>query len=49
VESALARVALTATGKGLELVADLNDSCPELVIGDVARFRQVIINLLSNG
>ena len=49
VESALALVALTATGKGLELVADLNDSCPELVVGDVTRFRQVIINLLSNG
>ena len=48
VESALALVALTATGKGLELVADLNDSCPELVVGDVTRFRQVIINLLSN-
>jgi signal transduction histidine kinase len=49
VESALALVALTATGRGLELVADLNDSCPELVVGDVTRFRQVIINLLSNG
>jgi signal transduction histidine kinase len=48
VESAPALVALTATGKGLELVADLNDSCPELVVGDVTRFRQVIINLLSN-
>src|SRR5659263_649866 len=48
VESALALVALTATAKGLELVADLNDSCPELVVGDVTRFRQVIINLLSN-
>ena len=49
VESALALVALTATGRGLELVADLNDSCPELVVGDVTRFCQVIINLLSNG
>ena len=48
VESALALVAFTAGAKGLELVADLDEHCPELVTGDVTRFRQVMVNLLSN-
>ncbi len=48
VESALAVVALAASRKGLELVADLDDSCPGVVSGDVTRVRQVLVNLLSN-
>ncbi len=48
VESALALVAYVADRKGLELVADLDGSCPDLLVGDVNRFRQVMVNLLSN-
>ena len=48
VESALGLVALAADHKHLELVAELTDTCPEMVVGDVTRFRQVIVNLLSN-
>ena len=48
VDSALALMALAADQKGLELVAELADDCPELVVGDVTRFRQVIVNLVSN-
>jgi len=48
VESALALVALPASDKGLELVAQLDEDCPELVVGDQTRFRQVLVNLLSN-
>ncbi len=48
VESVLATLALTAAGKGIELVADIDNACPQLVVGDVTRFRQVITNLVSN-
>jgi len=48
VESALAVVAVAVGDKDLELVADLDDSCPAVVVGDITRFRQVMINLLSN-
>ncbi len=47
-ENALALVALTANTKNLELVAHVDDSCPQLVVGDVTRFQQVLVNLLSN-
>jgi len=48
VENALAVVALAASRKGLELVADLDDSCPGVVSGDITRVRQVLVNLFSN-
>ncbi len=48
VESALALVAALDPGKHLELVADLDPHCPPVVVGDVTRFRQVILNLVSN-
>lgn len=34
--------------KGLELVASIDPQIPDLVVGDALRFRQVIVNLLSN-
>jgi len=48
IEGALALVAVPASRKGLELVAQLDPDCPELVVGDVTRLRQVVANLLSN-
>ncbi len=48
VEGALAVAAVAVGDKDLELVADLDDSCPAVVIGDITRFRQVLVNLLSN-
>ncbi len=41
-------MAAEAEAKGLELLCDLETSCPEVVIGDVTRLRQILVNLLSN-
>ncbi|HEX8510467.1 MAG TPA: PAS domain S-box protein, partial [Propionibacteriaceae bacterium] len=48
VENAVALVAHVADDQGLELVTLLSSDCPRLVVGDVTRFRQVIVNLLAN-
>ena len=37
-----------ATEKGLELVYWMSASVPEVVVGDLVRVRQILINLLSN-
>ncbi len=34
--------------KGLELVLDVHDDVPDVVIGDAGRLRQILINLLEN-
>jgi PAS domain S-box-containing protein len=47
-EDAVAGVALSAERRGVELVAELDETCPRLVLGDVARFQQVIVHLLAN-
>ncbi len=41
-------VAAEAEAKGLELGCQLETSCPEVVVGDVTRLRQILVNLLSN-
>ncbi|HEU0101458.1 MAG TPA: response regulator [Mycobacteriales bacterium] len=48
VESALSLMALPAHAKGLEMVADIDSGCPELLVGDVTRLRQIVVNLVSN-
>jgi PAS domain S-box-containing protein len=48
VESALGVVAINADAKALEMVADLDSSCPDLVVGDATRLRQVMVNLVGN-
>jgi signal transduction histidine kinase/DNA-binding response OmpR family regulator len=48
VESAVALVALAAAGKNLELVVEVHDGVPEVLVGDVTRLRQVLVNLLGN-
>ena len=34
--------------KGLELIVDMDPSCPRIITGDAGRFRQVIMNLAGN-
>ncbi len=48
VEETTGIVAIQAEAKGLELRAELDPKAPELVTGDVARLRQVLLNFLSN-
>ena len=48
VEGCLDVVVVAATAKSLDLVSYLDDSCPETVVGDADRMRQIVINLLSN-
>lgn len=47
-ETQLDLIADLARRKGLDLVAAINDCVPRQVLGDQARLRQIIANLLSN-
>ncbi len=48
IESALDLVAYQASEKGLELLYNVAEDIPAVVIGDVTRLRQIIANLLGN-
>ena len=48
VEETTGIVAIQAAAKGLELRAELDPRTPELISGDIARLRQVMLNFLSN-
>jgi signal transduction histidine kinase/DNA-binding response OmpR family regulator len=41
-------LAMRAHEKGLELLCDVDDDVPDALLGDAARLRQVIVNLLGN-
>ena len=47
-EDALDLIAPEATAKGLELVYTIEPDIPPMLIGDVTRLRQILVNLLSN-
>jgi PAS domain S-box-containing protein len=48
VESALDIVAAAAAAKGLELAGLVDPQTPAAIVGDAARLRQVVVNLLTN-
>jgi signal transduction histidine kinase/DNA-binding response OmpR family regulator len=48
IEVAARTVALRAHQKRLELICDVQPGVPEAVVGDPIRFRQVLVNLMSN-
>ena len=48
VDEAVDAVALRAAEKQLELLIDIDRSCPTMYRGDPTRLRQVLLNLLSN-
>jgi PAS domain S-box-containing protein len=47
-EITLKTLALAASGKGLELVCEVQPNVPKIMHGDMPRLRQVLVNLLSN-
>ena len=47
-EDTLEVVAVTAQGKGLELISSISSDIPQRVIADDTRLRQVLVNLLAN-
>ena len=47
-ESTLKTLALRADEKGLELLCEIAPEVPEMVRGDAARLRQIIVNLAGN-
>jgi PAS domain S-box-containing protein len=49
VESALDIVAASASARGLELACLVDRDVPAAVLGDPARLRQILVNLLTNG
>jgi signal transduction histidine kinase/DNA-binding response OmpR family regulator len=48
IEEALQLVAPKVAGADIELTYALDDAMPRLVVGDAARLRQVLVNLLAN-
>src|SRR4051812_18762548 len=48
VEESLDLLAARATEKGLNLLYEFDVHTPEMVVGDVTRLRQVLVNLLAN-
>ena len=48
IETSLDLIAPKTTDKRLELVANIDQTVPKMIIGDITRLRQIILNLLSN-
>ena len=47
-ESLIATISYKAEEKGLDLVLDIADDVPEILIGDGLRLNQILLNLVSN-
>ncbi|HEX2089388.1 MAG TPA: response regulator [Actinomycetota bacterium] len=48
IESALDLIGPVAASKKLDLAYDIEEGTPEAIMGDVGRFRQILLNLLNN-
>ncbi len=48
IEDVISLVAESAHAKGLELIVDVGPMVPSVVVADVGRIRQVLLNLVSN-
>ena len=48
VEEALDMVAPHAGGKSLDLVYEIQPSVPQVIVGDMAHLRQILVNLIGN-
>ena len=48
IEDVVELISPRAQAKGLEIAADVDERLPERVLGDVARLRQVLLNLAGN-
>jgi CheY-like chemotaxis protein len=48
VEGALDLMAARGAEKGIELIGDVRTGTPRMVLGDVTRVRQIVLNLVSN-
>jgi signal transduction histidine kinase/DNA-binding response OmpR family regulator len=48
VEEALQLVAPRVVGTGVELTYVVDETVPQLIVGDVGRLRQILVNLLAN-
>jgi two-component system sensor histidine kinase/response regulator len=46
--SALKTLAIQAAKKNIELICDIRPEVPDRLVGDAARLRQVVVNLVSN-
>ena len=48
IDGAVALIRSLAGEKGLEITARVDDGIPDVIIGDVSRLRQILLNLLTN-
>ena len=48
IEEALDLLGVKAAEKGLDLVYDVEDSIPKILVSDVTRLRQILVNLIGN-
>jgi CheY-like chemotaxis protein len=48
VDGVLALIGSLASGKGLELVSEIDEGVPQVILGDVGRLRQILLNMLNN-
>ena len=48
IDGAVALIGSLASGKGIGLTREIRDGTPEVVMGDVTRVRQILLNVLNN-